>query len=381
MPSPRQKRAHQNDHRHGLPAAAGLNRRRWPLMAMAPRLTSSSDRTGGNLRTQVGPAAWVPIWVAGVGLTDGEFRVYVALRSFADRDGGNCYPTARSVAARAFVAYSTARNALQKFNAIGLVEVEHTRREDGGQSSNDYLLIDVCTPELAARIEANRAKRDAEEAAQKQAAKTTKSAKAQVSGGPKTSTPPTLHKVGGGYPTQGRAPTPRKVGRATPHGVAITTPGLTTPETTSLSAVAKPAAATQEREIPAQRATQPPSPAADLVDGLVAEALVLHPAWSPRLTRQAILNELKDRPAELVAVAWRLCITQPGTTTPNRFQHPMSWWDTAYGLNDPGPTPSSNRTAADCQLCDPAGWVVDADDRPTRRCDHTPVPAVAGQAP
>ncbi len=344
-----------------------------------PRLTSSSDRGGGgNLRTQVGPAAWVPIWVAGVGLTDGEFRVYVALRSFADRDGGNCYPTARSVAARAFVAYSTARNALQKFNAIGLVEVEHTRREDGGQSSNDYLLIDVCTPELATRIEANRAKRDGEEAAQKQAAKTTKSAKGQVSGGSKTSTPPTLHRVGGGYPTQGRAPTPRKVGRATPHGVAITTPVLTTPETSSLSA-AESGGEPREREIPAQRATKAQPPPADLVDGLVAEALVLHPAWSPRLTRQAILNELKDRPAELVAVAWRLCIVHPSTTTPNRFQHPMSWWDTAYGLDAAGAEPAARPAAADCPRCDPAGWIVDAEDRPVQRCDHAPQPVASGQ--
>lgn len=370
-------------------------------MTTESRLTGSNERSGGKLRTQVGPAAWVPIWIASAGLTDGEFRVYVALRSYADQDGDGCFPSARKVAKRALVAYTTARNALQKFNKIGLVVVEPVYRENGSQTSNDYLLIDVCPPELATVVEANQARWEAEEKARQDAAKATakaaKAAKAQVKTVESADAPPTPHKVGGGYPTQGRGPTPGKVGRANPRKVALTTPGITTPITTPDDLVplreqnhlspdvpeAAPAVDVPKQERETSASTEKPQSTPFPMDQLVNAAIAKHPRWSRRVTQRAIQSELDDgRDPDLVAVAWGRFIAHPRTESPGFFQHPLAWWDDPAAPPADPQVPAPRRGApVRCDECrDSDGWIYDPfnsqNDHP---CTHgADVPAKVG---
>lgn len=118
-----------------------------------------------------------------------------------------------------------------------------------------------------------------------------------------------------------------------------------------------------EREIPTQRAT-PPAPVD--VEALVDAALARFPTWSRTDTRRVIRAELADgRPPDVITRAWPVFLTDPDTKSPNRFKYPRRWWEVAYG-----PTRPPRVSAADCPLCDPAGWLVDDDHRPIAHCTH-----------
>jgi hypothetical protein len=84
----------------------------------------------------------VPIWILSSGLTAAEITVYVALRSFADRQG-DAYPSVRKVADLAGVAKSTAEKAVARMRELGLLTSSRRHREDGSISGCDYHLVDV----------------------------------------------------------------------------------------------------------------------------------------------------------------------------------------------------------------------------------------------
>jgi hypothetical protein len=85
----------------------------------------------------------VPIWILSMGLTGSEVAVYVALRSFCDRNG-ECYPTMRTVATRAGCSYYTVRNALKRFRELDLLTTADVYRSDGqGLAHLRYHLIDL----------------------------------------------------------------------------------------------------------------------------------------------------------------------------------------------------------------------------------------------
>lgn len=92
--------------------------------------------------SQVGPWAMVPVWVLAVGLTGAELAVYVALRSYADRQG-DARPYVRTLALRAGVSPRTAERALARFRELNLVRTTQRRRPDGSTAGLAYRLRDV----------------------------------------------------------------------------------------------------------------------------------------------------------------------------------------------------------------------------------------------
>jgi hypothetical protein len=103
---------------------------------------STEDSSPEELVTQVGPWAMVPAWVLEAGLTPGEFVIYVALRTFADR-GGKAYPRPEAVAERARCSARTVHNAYGRFRQLGLMTSSRTRRDDGTHGPVRVTLRDV----------------------------------------------------------------------------------------------------------------------------------------------------------------------------------------------------------------------------------------------
>jgi len=100
------------------------------------------DIEGGEVTSEYGPFAMVPIWVLNVGLKGAELAVYVALRSFADR-GRRAHPRVRTIAQRAGVNQRTAERAIDRMRDLGLITTERIYREDGGVAGCNYSLRDA----------------------------------------------------------------------------------------------------------------------------------------------------------------------------------------------------------------------------------------------
>lgn len=109
---------------------------------------STEEDLPEELVSESGPAAWVPAWVLGIGLTDGELRIYVALRTFADRQG-KAHPRPETVAERASnvggkpVAVRSVHNAYGRFRQLGLMTTTRRRRDDGSYGPVRVTLLDV----------------------------------------------------------------------------------------------------------------------------------------------------------------------------------------------------------------------------------------------
>jgi len=100
-----------------------------------------AENESGRVTSQIGPSAFVPVWTLKY-LKGAEVAVYVALRSFADREGYG-YPRTKTIAERAGVAVNTVRNAIQKMRSHNLLTTSERRRPDGSLAGLDYFLIDV----------------------------------------------------------------------------------------------------------------------------------------------------------------------------------------------------------------------------------------------
>lgn len=122
----------------------------------------------------------------------------------------------------------------------------------------------------------------------------------------------------------------------------------------------------------------------DPADQLVAELIALAPPW--RLlavrTREALADPgVQSHPFEVVRLALlELAEGKHGPTrSPRRVLEDGPWWDAAYHrvAAAMGPALPSPREAAiaDCDLCDPSGWILDVE--PVRRCTHVAVAASA----
>jgi len=102
-----------------------------------------------------GPFGVVPAWILtakhnGEPLTGSDLRVYLALRTYANRSG-DCHPKIRTLAERADVHLVTAKKSIAKFAAMGLIEITHQYRADGSQRSSQYHLTDVSPVEPTKR--------------------------------------------------------------------------------------------------------------------------------------------------------------------------------------------------------------------------------------
>ena len=105
-------------------------------------MTKERDEdVGHEIRSQVGGWAMVPNWVLTIGLRPGELAIYVAMRSFADRNG-QCWPKADKIAERACGAsVGSVHNALTKFRKIGIITSEPWPRANGATGG---VIITMC---------------------------------------------------------------------------------------------------------------------------------------------------------------------------------------------------------------------------------------------
>lgn len=111
----------------------------------------AGDEITGRLRTQTGPRTTAPMWARPF-LTDGEWAVYTAIWSFASWNGDSTFPAHQALADRAWVERGSAANAVRKFAKLGLLERVRQTRTDGSDTSNDYMLVEVCPPALLEKL-------------------------------------------------------------------------------------------------------------------------------------------------------------------------------------------------------------------------------------
>jgi hypothetical protein len=127
-----------------------------------PEFTSLDDDTPIRVFSEIGPWAMTPVWILdpdlylpGVPdpdalkegddrpLSGAELRVYIALRSYADK-AGHSAPFVRTIADRANVQRTTAERAIAKFRRLGWLRTKRRYRNDGSIHRCDYYLVDVC---------------------------------------------------------------------------------------------------------------------------------------------------------------------------------------------------------------------------------------------
>ncbi|MEV2849922.1 helix-turn-helix domain-containing protein [Paenibacillus larvae] len=72
-----------------------------------------------------------------------EKMVYVILCKYANWTTKSSYPSVARIAKEAFCSENTVRKALRKLTEIGLISAEERRNEQGGQTSNLYILLKV----------------------------------------------------------------------------------------------------------------------------------------------------------------------------------------------------------------------------------------------
>lgn len=105
----------------------------------------------GILRTQSGPRTVAPMWARPL-LTEGEWSIYTALWSFGTWNGTDAWPSYQKLADRAWCERGSAINAIAKFVKLGLVAKKDHWRADESQSSNRYLLLEICPDVLVPRL-------------------------------------------------------------------------------------------------------------------------------------------------------------------------------------------------------------------------------------
>lgn len=105
------------------------------------QVTIVDEEAPTKVTTQIGPWAMVPAWVLKY-LKGSELAVYVALRTFADREGYG-YPKTKTIADRAGVAIKTCRTAIQNMRRLEIVHTKERHRGDGSLAGYDYFLVDI----------------------------------------------------------------------------------------------------------------------------------------------------------------------------------------------------------------------------------------------
>jgi hypothetical protein len=107
----------------------------------------SADTTTG-ITSQIGPWGMVPAWVLlakdahGKGMSGADLRVYVALRTFADREG-KAFPHVQTIAERADVSQRAAERSIAHLRDMELLSTRRRYRADGSISRCDYVLTDI----------------------------------------------------------------------------------------------------------------------------------------------------------------------------------------------------------------------------------------------
>lgn len=112
-------------------------------------MTTPDDDTEVFITSEMGTFGLVPIWVMrfkdrnGKGLSGSDLRVYISLRSFADRTHRDVFPHVKTIAARADVHITTAHKSITRLRDMGLIESKRRYRADGSIARCDYKLFDI----------------------------------------------------------------------------------------------------------------------------------------------------------------------------------------------------------------------------------------------
>lgn len=86
--------------------------------------------------------AMIPLWALDFELSGAELRVYVALRSLADR-AGKCTVGSKAIAELARVDQGTARNAVAKLRQFELLLTTPAYHPDGGMAGLNFVLANT----------------------------------------------------------------------------------------------------------------------------------------------------------------------------------------------------------------------------------------------
>jgi hypothetical protein len=127
---------------------------------------AAAEEIDGKLRTQSGPRTVAPMWARPL-LTEGEWSIYTALWSFGTWNGTEAWPKHQTLADRAWSERGSVINAIAKFVKLGLVVRTPRKRADNSQTSNEYVLVEVCPDALVSRLVELFAERQDEQAKKK----------------------------------------------------------------------------------------------------------------------------------------------------------------------------------------------------------------------
>lgn len=247
----------------------------------APAADDAAEDLDGELRTQSGPRTVAPMWPRPL-LTEGEWAIYTALWSFGNWSGMDAIPKHQTLADRAWCERGTAATAVRRFVELGLIRRERRQRPDKSQTSNRYVLVDVCPDELVPRLvelaeermadqEAKRAKRGEAKRKYRKAgrpAETTPGDDDQESGeeggtsqeAPPADGPPDWAQDKGGTSPEAPRGTSPEVPRGTSGKVPVTYPGFDLPKKDQSPSTTS---ATHAADTPASSAADPAEVAAD----------------------------------------------------------------------------------------------------------------------
>lgn len=84
--------------------------------------------------------AVVPFWIVDSGVSAAAVRVYIELARYADGDTGEAFPSVDTIGAGAGYSRTTVKQAIKALVRIGAVTVHERVADDGGRSSNLYVL-------------------------------------------------------------------------------------------------------------------------------------------------------------------------------------------------------------------------------------------------
>ena len=85
------------------------------------------------------PFATIPEWLLEADVSDRGVRLYAVLVRHADKEG-RAFPSRRRLADRLRCSTDSVDRAIRELEAVGALESSHRARDDGSQTSNDYVL-------------------------------------------------------------------------------------------------------------------------------------------------------------------------------------------------------------------------------------------------
>ena len=85
----------------------------------------------------------VPDWITNSGISDGAYRLYAVLGTYASRDRRTCYPARSTLAERTGKNVRSVTRYLQELEDLGAIRVTHRKSEESPKewTSNEYMLI------------------------------------------------------------------------------------------------------------------------------------------------------------------------------------------------------------------------------------------------